>query len=137
MKKKNIQITNYDMKRLQELLSGTKDIIEKEEKVLHKLEGKLKRAEVVFWKEISHNVVTMNSQVRLREYSTKEELVLDVVFPDDMNPKRNHISVLTSLGTSLIGQSVGDNIKLNQSTGIRRFNISEILFQPEENNRCN
>lgn len=137
MKKKNIQITNYDMERLQELLSGTKDIIEKEEKVLHKLEGKLKRAEVVFWKEISHNVVTMNSQVRLREYSTKEELVLDVVFPDDMNPKRNHISVLTSLGTALIGQSVGDNIKLNQSTGIRRFNISEILFQPEENNRCN
>lgn len=102
MKKKNIQITNYDMERLQELLSGTKDIIEKEEKVLHKLEGKLKRAEVVFWKEISHNVVTMNSQVRLREYSTKEELVLDVVFPDDMNPKRNHISVLTSQTLSLI-----------------------------------
>jgi hypothetical protein len=34
MKKKNIQITNYDMERLQELLSGTKDIIEKEEKTL-------------------------------------------------------------------------------------------------------
>jgi len=137
MKKKDIQITNYDMERLQELLSSTKDIIEKEEKALHKLEGKLKRAEVVFWKVISHNVVTMNSQARLREYGTKEEPVLDVVFPDDMNPKRNHISVLTSLGTALIGQSVGDNIKLKQSTGTRRLNISEILFQPKANDRCN
>ena len=126
------------MERLQEFLSSTKDIIEKEEKVLHKLEGKLKRAEVVFWKEISRNVVTMNSQVRLREYGTKEELVLDVVFPDDTNPKWNYISVLTSLGTALIGQSVGDNIKWKPSTGTtRRLKISEILFQPEANDRCN
>ena len=138
MKKNNIQITNYDMERLQELLSSTKDLTEKEGKVLHKLEGKLRRSEVVFWKEISRNVVTMNSQVRLREYGAKEELVLDVVFPDNTNPKWNHISVLTSLGTALIGQSVGDNIKWNQSTGTTgRIKILEILFQPEANDRCN
>ena len=138
MKKNNIQITNYDMERLQELLSGTKNLTEKEEKVLHKLESKLKRAEVMFWKEISHNVVTMNSQVRLIENGIEEELVLDVVFPDHANPKWNHISVLTSLGTALIGQNVGDNIKWEQSTGTTgQLEILEILFQPEANNLCN
>jgi regulator of nucleoside diphosphate kinase len=138
MKKKTIQITNYDMERLQELLSNTKYIIEKDEKVLHKLEGKLKRAEIVFWKDIFHNVVTMNSQVRLREYDTKEEMVLDVVFPDEANPKWNHISVLTSLGTALIGRSVGDNIKWNPSAGTtEQIEILEILFQPEANKMLN
>ena len=138
MKKKTIQITNYDMERLQELLSNTKYIIEKDEKVLHKLEGKLKRAEIVFWKDISHNVVTMNSQVRLKEYGTKEEMVLDVVFPDEANPKWNHISVLTSLGTALIGRSVGDNIKWNPSADTtEQIEILEILFQPEANKMLN
>jgi regulator of nucleoside diphosphate kinase len=138
MKKKTIQITNYDMERLQELLSNTKYIIEKDEKVLHKLEGKLKRAEIVFWKDIFHNVVTMNSQVRLREYDTKEEMVLDVVFPDEANPKWNHISVLTSLGTALIGRSVGDNIKWNPSADTtEQIEILEILFQPEANKMLN
>ena len=138
MKRNNVQITNYDMQRLQELLSGTKDLTEKKEKVLHKLESKLKRAKVVFWKEVPRNVVTMNSKVRLIENGIEEEQVLDVVFPDEANPKWNHISVLTSLGTALIGQSVGDNIKLKQTTGTTgRLKILEILFQPEANDRCN
>ena len=125
------------MERLQELLSGIKELTEKEEEVLHKLEGKLKRAEVVFWKDVSRNVVTMNSQVRLREYDTKEEMVLDVVFPDVANPKWSHVSILTHLGVALIGQSVGDNIKWKQANSTIQLNISEILFQPEANKMMN
>jgi regulator of nucleoside diphosphate kinase len=136
MKRADIQITNYDMERLQELLSLTECLTEEKKQVLHKLDSKLRRAEVLFWKEISNQVVTMNSQVRLREYDTEEELDLDIVFPDDASPKWNRISILTPLGIALIGQSVGDCITWTHETDTNRFKILKVLFQPETNGRC-
>lgn len=80
---------------------------------------------------IPHNVVTMNSRVRLKDMETDEEKIYTLVFPSDADIERYRISILAPIGTAILGYRAGDTVDWLVPAGKRKVRIQEILYQPE------
>ena len=98
---------------------------------VNKLEDELEFAEVVAADEIPADVVTMRSQVRLKDLDTKEESVYSIVFPSEASFDDGKISVLAPLATALLGSRRGATVEFEAPGRVRRLQILEILYQPE------
>lgn len=128
--KRIIYITEFDYERLSALI---KQANPKSRDKLHlqKLTEELERGEIVEPQEIPHDVITMNSKVRLKDIDSGEEMIYTLVFPHNANIEQNKISVLAPIGTALIGYRVGDIIAWEVPSGIKQLRVEEILYQPE------
>ncbi|MBU4227897.1 nucleoside diphosphate kinase regulator [bacterium] len=131
MSKKLIYITNNDMKRLRELIMVAREFGNGDKKYLRELEDELDKGEVVNSRDIPHDVITMNSKVRLRDINTQKEMICWLVFPDDSNADQGKISILAPIGTALLGYKVGDIIEWRVPAGLTKLKVEEILYQPE------
>jgi regulator of nucleoside diphosphate kinase len=79
--------------------------------------GELARAEVVEANQLPPTVVAMNSTVRFRIESKDEEFNLTLVYPRDAGKFPNTISVLTPVGTALLGMPAGGRIQWPRPDG--------------------
>jgi len=131
MSKKQIYITDNDMKRLRELIMVTKETDNEKKKYLRELEDELNKGEVVNFQDIPPNIITMNSKIRLRDINTQKEMICWLVFPDDANADQGKISILAPIGTALLGYKVGDIIEWKVPAGLTKLKVEEILYQPE------
>jgi regulator of nucleoside diphosphate kinase len=95
------------------------------------IDGSDERAHLVASDEIPPDVVTMNSQVVLRDLDTGGEIVLTLVFPRDANVDQQRVSVLAPLGTAILGYRGGDIIEWQMPGGTRRLEVERVLYQPE------
>ena len=79
-----------------------------------------------------NDVITMNSQVRLRDLDSGEEMIYTIVFPHEANIQKNKVSILAPVGVALLGYRLGDVVEWPMPGGkIRRLEIQDILYQPE------
>lgn len=131
MSKKQIYITDNDMKRLRELIKVAREFDNEDKKYLRELEDELNKGEVVSSRDVPHDVITMNSKVRLRDINTQKNMVCWLVFPDDSNADQGKISILAPIGTALLGYKVGDIIEWKVPIGLMKLKVEEILYQPE------
>ena len=131
MSKKLIYITDDDMKRLKELIMVAREFGKENEKYLRDLEGELVRGKVVKSQDIRNNIITMNSKIRLRNIDTQEEMIYQLVFPDNADVNQSKISILAPIGTALLGYKVGDIIEWKVPAGLTKLKVEEILYQPE------
>ena len=76
-------------------------------------------------------MVTMNSEVAVRDMDSDEEMTFAVVFPSDADVNRQRISILAPMGTAVLGYRVGDTFSWNVPGRTRRLKIERVLFQPE------
>jgi len=122
-------VTEYDAARLHSLLSRARTLPSEMyvDVYRHKLQRLLRTANVVTPSDMPEDVVTMNSQVRLRNEEEDIEADLFLVFPadargsDGMKPK---LSIFTETGLSMLGRRVGDQID-------ERLRIVDLPYQPE------
>ncbi len=128
---KNIYITDNDMRRLRELILVARQFRKEEEKYLQELEAELDRGKVVKSQDIPRNIITMNSEVHLRDLNTKEEITYKLVFPDQADASQGRVSILAPIGTALLGYSVGDVIEWKVPASIAKLKVEKILYQPE------
>jgi regulator of nucleoside diphosphate kinase len=131
MEPRDIYITDYDLTRLKELLHVGISFAERDRQSLEALQGELDRGHIVEPAAIPHDVVTMNSRVRLTDVETNEDQVYTVVFPSDANLDQRKISILAPIGTAILGYRVGDTVEWRVPGGIKKLRIKEILYQPE------
>jgi regulator of nucleoside diphosphate kinase len=131
MRERTIYITEYDLKRLSNLLGGTRSWNKKDRGCLTKLEKELERAQEVVPQDIPGDVVTMNSQARVKDLDSKEEMVFTLVFPADADYERGKVSVLAPIGTALLGYRAGETVEWEVPGGVRRLKIEQVLYQPE------
>jgi len=131
MSKKLIYITNNDMKRLRELIMVVREFGNGDKKYLRELENELDKGEIVNSQDIPHDVITMNSKVRLGDINTQKEMICWLVFPNDSNADQGKISILAPVGTALLGYKVGDIIEWKVPAGLTKLKVEEILYQPE------
>lgn len=126
-----IYITEYDVKRLRELIEDMKraDYYGRED--VKQLEAELERGHVVEPQAVPPQVITMNSKARLIDLDTGEEMTYTLVFPQDANIREGRISVLAPIGTAMLGYSVGDTFEWPVPDGVRRLKVQEVLYQPE------
>jgi len=122
-------VTQADSQRLHSLL--THAAMSESELYGYQQQDRLKRlldaANIVAPREVPADVVTMNSQVRLRNNEDGQEKSLFLVFPADVrssDPAQPKLSILTRTGVSMLGRRVGEAID-------GRLRIVGLPYQPE------
>lgn len=131
MEPRDIYITKYDLSRLKELIEVGLSFKERDREYLESLQNELDRAHIVDPVAIPHDVVTMNSRLRLKDLGSGEEHSYVLVFPSDADIKQNRISILAPIGTAILGYRAGDTVDWAVPAGTRKMRIEEILYQPE------
>jgi regulator of nucleoside diphosphate kinase len=82
--------------------------------------SELARARIVADKEFPRSAVRMHSRVEIRDDINKRLSCVTLVFPEEQeNTENGRISVLTPLGTALIGLSEGASMSWSTATGYR------------------
>jgi regulator of nucleoside diphosphate kinase len=129
MAKRRIYVTVNDMTRLGHLiLSSISEAPDPD--ALHALEEELDRASPVRAADIPADVITMNSKVRLTDLDRGESREVTLVYPEQAN-QPDRVSILSALGTALLGYRVGDEIDWPTAEGRLRLRVEELLYQPE------
>lgn len=89
-------------------------------------------AEVVPSRAVDADVVTMYSQVQLREPSSGTLSTLTLCYPHDAEPAAGRVSVLSPVGRALLGLRVGDAAHWSTPDGgTHVVEIVALPFQPE------
>ena len=131
MTERHIYITRNDLKRLEELLAVAGDFNYRDRNDLKSLESELRRARIVDPREIPGTVVTMNTRLVFRDLTDDSRMEVTLVFPSEANIDDGKMSVLSPIGTALLGYAKGDTIEWTVPGGVRRVQIEDILYQPE------
>jgi regulator of nucleoside diphosphate kinase len=123
-----IFLTKDDFARLDHLLATYARTRPSQAAVI--LKNELARARVIDSADIFPTVVTMHSQVQVRdEYRNRERLVT-LVYPSERGRTSDALSILTSLGAALIGLSEGQSITFTGPNGrVERVTVMKILRQ--------
>jgi regulator of nucleoside diphosphate kinase len=131
MNEKNILITELDRQRLIDLIVDAQSGEYRGSVYLEKLRGELNRAQIVPPQQIPGDVITMHSQVVLRDLDNGEDETYTLVYPEQANTAEGKISVLAPIGTAMLGYRIGDVFEWEVPSGKRRLRIEKILYQPE------
>lgn len=131
MEKKAIYITHHDLTRLRKLIHERSKGSRGEYGSVKELEDELSRGIVVAPKNIPENVITMNSRVLLKDLDSGRTETYWLVFPDKVNAVKNPVSILSPLGTAMIGYKVGEVFDWESPSGRKQMEVLDILYQPE------
>lgn len=94
----------------------------------------LDNADLVAPEQVSPGTVTMSSQVVIADARTGAQTTLTLCYPHDAAPAGGRISVMSPIGTSLIGLQVGDLASWCGPDGhASSARVVSIPFQPEAN----
>lgn len=116
-------LTEHDFTRLSKLLNGL---------LPPALADILASAEVIRSREVPADIVTMYSQVALIDIHTRHRQTLTVCYPGDSEPSAGFISVLSPVGSGLLGLQRGSVARWQTPGGKEGgAEIVAILFQPE------
>jgi regulator of nucleoside diphosphate kinase len=115
------QLTELDAARLRKLSAAIGD---------SELLRLVDEAEVVPGPEVGADVVTMYTQFEMED-EHGDRRMLAVCYPEDAEPSTGFVSVMSPLGSSVIGLAPGDEFEWRTPGGWSRGRIAAIVFQPE------
>jgi len=90
------------------------------------LKDKTARAEVIDCTKVNCNRAVFGTVVTLLDMDTDEEITYQLLGPEEADVKNGSISVLSPLGKSLLGKTVGDDVTAKTPGGLREFEVVEI-----------
>lgn len=118
-----------DLVRRYILLSEAR--LAREEEALALLSARLERSQVYAAADLPPDVVTLNSQVRIRDADNARLHVTTVTLPREGQTHGGASLLRAYPRLALLGARVGDYIVWRSAGRLRRARIEEILFQPE------
>ena len=122
-------ITNLDAKLLGALIRSRLRSSSKGRRQLVALGERLERA--FRMEEIPGDVVTMNSVLLVRELRSSLSFCIALVFPWEADPSEGRVSILSPLGSVVLGRREGEVVMCKEGRNIYRFRVEEVVFQPE------
>ncbi|HYF86637.1 GreA/GreB family elongation factor, partial [Azospirillum sp.] len=78
---------------------------------------------------IADDVVTMNSRLVL--HLDDEKMDVSLVYPQDADEHSGKLSVLSDIGTAILGYRTGDTIDWVVGGRTRRIAVDKLTYQPE------
>lgn len=127
--KPNILVSWLDMDRLDRMLDALPAAQAAARDALFEELGRAGLAEP--W-EMPPDVVTMNSRVRFALGGSEDDTTMTLTYPKDMNGDPGQLSILTPVGTALLGAKVGDTISWERPDGaLFEVSVRAIEYQPE------
>lgn len=86
----------------------------------------LKRAKVVKDDKLPNDVIKLGSKVSVKELASGREMAFVIVMPAEADMKSQKISILTPMGTALIGIKKGSVVEWKMPAGVRKFEIKDV-----------
>ncbi len=104
------------------------EIIEREDSpAAEALEAELDRADIVKTADFPKDVVAMNAAATFVDLDSGEETTIYLVYPQDADVSNKKISILSPIGTALIGLRIGDKIDWPLPNGkTRRLQVTSV-----------
>ena len=90
------------------------------------LKSELKKAKLVDKEDLPADVVRLNSMVTIKEEKENKEMQLTVVTPEKADIKQKRISILSPIGTALLGFRKGQQISWKVPAGKKVFTILDV-----------
>lgn len=119
-----ITISAEDFERLSTLAHAAQNTIPD---LAAELTDEIGRAHVLAKGEIPEHFVCMNGEVEFRDETTGKVRKLTLVYPEEADISAGKISVMTPVGTALIGLSIGHSITWETPSGeIRRLTVLSV-----------
>jgi regulator of nucleoside diphosphate kinase len=91
------------------------------------LKQELKKATIVESDQFPADAVRINSVVQIRDINKNVDMELVLVTPDRADIKKKRISVMSPVGTALIGFRKGQKVKWDVPAGKRTFVIVNVV----------
>ena len=92
-----------------------------------RLEEQLRNARVIEKKEISSDVVSVGSTVRLRDVDAKQTVEYHIVGSAEANPSEKKLSNESPVGKAILGHKKGETVDVTTPRGARlKYKILEI-----------
>ena len=127
--KPSILVSWLDMDRLDRLLDALPAAQSRARDALLDELGRARLAEP--W-EMPPDVVTMNSRVRFSFVGSEQPVTMTLTYPKDMIGGAEQLSILTPVGTALLGLKVGDTMRWERPDGgMFEVTVHGIEYQPE------
>jgi regulator of nucleoside diphosphate kinase len=100
--------------------------------VLEPLQSLLIDAHLVPSREIGSDIVTVNSQLRVRLPGDTEPSQIALCYPNDAELAKGFVSVLSPMGLALLGLSAGQTAQWHSPSGQPiSARVEAVVFQPE------
>ena len=93
---------------------------------ISQLEERLLNARVISKKEISKDVVSIGSRVRVKNMDANKTFEYYIVGSAEANPAENKLSNESPVGKAIIGHKKGDVVEVSAPRGALKFKILEI-----------
>ncbi len=124
-----ITISRADLDRIESVLESSSS---KRLPAFEQLREELERALIVEPEEMPPGVVTMNSSATCIDEQTGKEYHFTLVYPSGADIDRNRVSILSPMGSALIGLSEGQSIDWQLPGGRRlTLRVMKVTYQPE------
>ncbi|HOD14713.1 MAG: nucleoside diphosphate kinase regulator [Spirochaetes bacterium] len=132
MNNNDIMITGFDYSRIKSMIDRMRDVFSKEQKEnADRLMMELRRAHKVDSPDIPRDCVTMNSFFEIKDLEESGTRTLTLVFPENALIEENRVSILSPVGTAVLGYRVCDEIQWKVPAGMKKIIITRMLYQPE------
>src|SRR5690606_18900945 len=115
--------------RLWKLIAAARKRRNVDDQALKSLVAEIDRAIVLPPQQVSPDVITMNSRARLRLNDAPAEIAL--VYPTLADDRANRVSVISPLGTAVLGFREGDRVDWRGADGPLKIEVEKVLYQPE------
>ncbi|SMO86248.1 nucleoside diphosphate kinase regulator [Fodinibius sediminis] len=126
-----IILSSLDYERIYDSIRKAQDKGAISDNEAESLAAELEQAKILEPQEMPHNVVTMNSKVKISFVESGKRVELKIVYPEDANIEKNLISIFSPIAAALIGYSEGETIDWIVPSGPTRIKVDEIVYQPE------
>ncbi|MFT3870379.1 MAG: GreA/GreB family elongation factor [Nibricoccus sp.] len=126
-----IYITREDNSKLRLLLAAA--LYSNANGALKNLRNELDRAFIIDAEGAPAGVVTMESRVEFEDLATSEVEDYVITFPDRANVDEKRLSILSPIGTALIGCREGDIVRWATPGGIRELKIRRVAPPTPDN----
>ncbi len=76
---------------------------------------------------IPKDKVGLGSTVRLRHGENADEIVYEIVTPEEAEPSQGRISLSSPIGKSLLNHEAGDTVEVRVPSGVREYEIVKLV----------
>jgi len=123
---KQLIVTKFDYDIIMEKLKSSPAKIMFNRRDAEELIAELQKARLVENEELPAGIVRLNSTVTIKDEKANKIMQLTVVTPEKADIKQFRISVLSPIGTALIGYRQGSKVSWRVPAGKKTFTILEV-----------
>ncbi len=99
---------------------------------LMQVQQRLREVESIDISQLPQDRIAYGSSVVLYDLEKEEKVTYKLVTPEEGDPEKGLLSTLSPIGSALVGQEEGDEIRVKTPTGWRSFEIARVTTIHEQ-----